>query len=39
VASNVHILSVVGRFHVLFNAFFLDGVLVKLKVLVSIHED
>jgi hypothetical protein len=40
VASNVHILSIVSRFHMLFNAFLLDGVLsVKSKVLVSIHED
>jgi hypothetical protein len=39
VASNAHISNVVDHFHVLFNAFFLDGVSVKSKVLVSIHED
>jgi hypothetical protein len=39
VASNAHISNVVDHFHVLFNAFFLDGMSVKLKVLVSIHED
>jgi hypothetical protein len=39
VASNAHISNVVVHSLVLFNAFFLDGVSVKLKVLVFIHVD